>query len=868
LSKSRLLSPLRLRLLGLVAVASFPAALLIARLAGDERDSTYLRARESAFRVIDSALAEQQQRLRGGRQLIQALARLPEVTSPDTASCSHALKLLLPGFANYVDVERIRPDFQLDCGTATGLGARSDLGRDTVLARIIRESGSAEGYYSLGRRGEAQATIVEPIREPGGRIRFYIAVDMELSWLGRLPSSLPSYLGATASITRADGLVLARAPDLEHVGGTRPPPNAALADMVAARNGAIEGPGIDGQRKLFVFRQLPSANPVPVLLSIGLPVGIVYREANRNLLRNLLVAAVTLLLALMMAWVAADLLVIRDLRTLLGATDRIASGDLTARVPTRSGGGELHDLAETFNNMAGRLEERRREFLALGDASPDAIVRIDRDLRVEWANDAVLQRLHVGLDAVAGRRITELPVESSAVPLVTQHVRDTLSSGTRREVELHTTANGREGWVDLRFVPERDTSGTVTHVMLIARDVSARKHLETHLAQAERLDSIGKLAGSISHDFNNLLTAIIGNTEIAMRALEPDHRVRGELTEILGVARRASALTRQLLSFARRQPTTPRVIDVKPFIEEAAPLVRRLLSESITLELHLDPGAPRVRFDPTHLEQVLVNLATNARDAMPKGGSLTIASRRFTVTGDGTQGPDAPAPGDYLLLSVTDTGIGMSTVVRERIFEPFFTTKQDRDGTGLGLAVTYGIIRQHNGFIEVDSVEGKGTAFRIFLPATRENANFAPGSPALSTPAPTGREMILLVEDQGSVRTTVARQLRAHGYTVNEARDGVDALRLAISGAIPAPDLLITDLVMPRMGGETLAREMRREFPGVPILLISGFDERGSAGGMIERGEVSAFLEKPFEAAPLLRLVRELLDRAQAKAVV
>ena len=299
------------------------------------------------------------------------------------------------------------------------------------------------------------------------------------------------------------------------------------------------------------------------------------------------------------------MLVIRDVRALLGATRRIATGDLTARVPDRAGGGELHNLAATFNDMAQRLEERRREFLALGDASPDFIARIDCDMRIDWANEALVRRLGTTLETLVGKRIEEVPLEKPATALVVQHVTDVLKTGERREVEMHGSIGVRDVWVDLRFAPERDNVGDITHVMLIARDVTARKHLETHLAQAERLDSIGKLAGSISHDFNNLLTAIIGNTEIALRALEPDHRVRADLGEILDVARRASALTRQLLSFARRQVTTPRVIDVKPFITEASTLVRRLLGENVVLNLELDPKAPRIRFDPTHFEQVL-----------------------------------------------------------------------------------------------------------------------------------------------------------------------------------------------------------------------------------------------------------------------
>jgi PAS domain S-box-containing protein len=862
---SRLLSPLRLRLLGLVAVASFPAALLIGRLAIDERHATALRARDSTLRLLDSTLVEQQDLLRSGRQLLQSLALLHDVSGPEEL-CSRTLKLLSAAFTRFLDATRITPDQRMDC-SATPFDPRlADVSNVPSMRQAARTGQAVVGYYRLSRTGTPLATIIEPVRDAAGRLRFYLAIDVEMSWFTRLIGVLPPASGTTVTLFDADGFVFARVPDGEGFVGRRRP-NDTFASMAGRPGGFVEGIALDSVPKFYAFRMVPAANESPLTLAVGIPSGVVYRDADRNLRRNLLVAGVTLVLALMMAWIAADLFVIRDVRDLLGATTRVAAGDLTARVPTRTGSSELTRLADTFNQMAEHLEARRREFLALGDASPDAIVRITHDLRVDWANDALLRRLGTSLEAVTGVRITDIPVESDITPRVIELVRETLAGGERREIELQATGAGREGWVDLRFVPERDITGAITHVMLIARDVTARKHLEAHLAQAERLDSIGKLAGSISHDFNNLLTAIIGNTEIALRTLEPDHRARADLTEILDVSRRASSLTRQLLSFARRQPTTPRVIDVKPFIEEAATLLRRLLGEGVTLDLRLDPNAPRVRFDPTHLEQVLVNLATNGRDAMPKGGVLTIASSRATVPSDGKRTPDAPLPGEYLLLRVTDTGVGMSPAVQERIFEPFFTTKRDRDGTGLGLAVTYGVVRQHGGFIEVDSAEGAGTTFRIYFPATRDAADFQPRHVAAG-PAPTGRETVLLVEDQDPVRNTIARQLRSHGYSVIEARDGVDVLRRWDSGELAAFQLVITDLLMPRMGGEPLARELRQGFPNVPILLISGFDERGSARRMLERGEASALLEKPFESEPLLRLVRELLDRSPAHAEI
>ena len=470
------------------------------------------------------------------------------------------------------------------------------------------------------------------------------------------------------------------------------------------------------------------------------------------------------------------------------------------------------------------------------------------------------EELTGALDAeLAGAlELDELPLEPTLNTAVTQQVREVFATGRRRESEHFVASASGDTWIDLRVTPERNAAGEVTHAMVIARDVTARRQLASHLAQAERLDSIGKLAGHIAHDFNNLLTAIIGNAEIALRQLEPTDRVAADVEKIMDVSRRASSLTRQLLSFARRQSTTARVIDVRRFIEEATALLRRLAGDQVKFELQFDDSTPYVRFDPTQFEQVLVNLAANARDAMPTGGTLTITTSRRLITGS-DENLDGKVPGEYLMLTVSDTGVGMSPEVRQRIFEPFFSTKHSKGGTGLGLAVTYGALRQHGGTIEVESVEQHGATFRIFIPASQV-APEKPEIPEWAPEAPRGRETILLAEDQDDVRSTLSRLLRSHGYTVIDTEDGEEALSRIKRGDMPQFQLVITDLVMPHVGGEELVASLRPAFPDVPVLVISGFDQQGSLRRMYERGHASAFLEKPFEGRSLLKLVRELLD--------
>jgi two-component system cell cycle sensor histidine kinase/response regulator CckA len=859
----RLISPLRLRLLALVAIAFFPLVLLVVRLANDERQATTLRERDTSLRLLDVAVAEHRELTRTGLELLRHLPGMAEISSGDGATCSRSLREILATYANFINVSRITPELRIDCSAVAVPQSRSDAFTEPAVLRAAATSRSVRSWIKYGPLGQPVATIIEPVRDREGNIRYYLSIDAELNWFNNLARAIPPAPGANASLVDSTGFILARQPDGESFAGSRRAASGPLTRMIGKDSGFVDGVGLDGLRRLYAFRSLPADNPAPVLLMIGLPTSFLYADANRHLTTYLGLLLVMLSLTVIMAWIAADLFVIRDVKALLGATERLADGDLSTRVMVPSSKGELNDLAVRFNDLARRLEERRREFVLLGDSSPDAIARVTRNLEIEWANAALRARIGAGVDDITGCQLDELPLEPALISAVSQQVREVFDSGRQRETEQFVSTADGDSWIDLRVTPERNAAGEITHAMVIARDVTARRQLASHLAQAERLDSIGKLAGHIAHDFNNLLTAIIGNAEIALRQLEPTDRAAADVAKIMDVSRRASSLTRQLLSFARRQSTTTRVIDVRAFIEEVTPLLRRVVGDQIRLEVQLDPATPNVRFDPTQLEQVLVNLAANARDAMPGGGTLAITTSHRVVREDET-GIDGRVAGDYLQLTVSDTGVGMSPEVRQRIFEPFFSTKHSQGGTGLGLAVAYGAVRQHAGTIEVESTEHHGATFRLYVPTTTTEPEKQP-MPELAPQAPRGRETILLAEDQDDVRSTVARLLRSHGYAVIDTADGADALAKIEGGEMPPFQLLITDLVMPRIGGEALVAALRPNFPDVPVLVISGFDQQGSLRRMYERGHATAFLEKPFEGQPMLKLVRELLDQRASK---
>jgi two-component system cell cycle sensor histidine kinase/response regulator CckA len=408
---------------------------------------------------------------------------------------------------------------------------------------------------------------------------------------------------------------------------------------------------------------------------------------------------------------------------------------------------------------------------------------------------------------------------------------------------------------DAAITPIRDAAGAVVSYVGVKRDITRERFLEAQLRQSQKMEAVGQLAGGIAHDFNNLITAIRGYSELVRESLPPGDR--DDIDQVVLAADRAAELTRQMLAFSRRQVLQPRIVGPAEIVEGIAPMLRRLLGEHIELTVHAAPDVGHIRVDPSGLEQIIVNLAVNARDAMPGGGRLVIETTNAEIDVRSQPAHAEMTPGPYVVLRVTDTGCGMDEGTRARAFEPFFTTKEPGSGTGMGLATVYGIVRQSGGEIDLHSGLGQGTTFEIYLPRVDEEAITV----AVTTEAaavPRGSETILLVEDEGGVRTFARRVLEELGYTVLEASDGVEATEHAAThtGRI---DLLVTDVVMPRMGGPEVAERLRAARPGLPILFMSGFP--GNAVGGADLTQPGApVLAKPFTREGLGRAVRGALE--------
>ncbi|MDR3703391.1 MAG: ATP-binding protein [Candidatus Sulfopaludibacter sp.] len=390
----------------------------------------------------------------------------------------------------------------------------------------------------------------------------------------------------------------------------------------------------------------------------------------------------------------------------------------------------------------------------------------------------------------------------------------------------------------------------------LRKEMLRRQELERELIQAQKMEAVGRLAGGIAHDFNNLLTVILGYDEILREHVKDDPTALEYASEISQASERAASLTNQLLAFSRRQVSSPRVTDLNALVRNIDKMLKRVIGEDLELETRLDPALARVKVDPAHIDQVILNLAVNSRDAMPQGGKLTIETANAEITEGYASGHIGIAPGHWVMLAVSDSGVGMDAATRERIFEPFFTTKEKGKGTGLGLSIVYGIVKQSGGEVLVYSEPGHGTVFKIYLPA----AQAAEAAPAVTPHAPLepAGATILLVEDEDQVRTLTRIILERLGYRVLVAATPAEALRIA-GQAGENIDLLLTDIVMPLRYGTDLAADVQTLLPGIRVLFMSGYTDNSVVRqGLLSAG--TAFIQKPFTARDLNRKVREILN--------
>ena len=543
-----------------------------------------------------------------------------------------------------------------------------------------------------------------------------------------------------------------------------------------------------------------------------------------------------------------------------GITHIGASGNLSARLAIR-GTDELAYLGTAINSMLEDLEkaqvEQHQGRTRLGlmiERMPVVLWTTDSELRFTSAIGAGLEPLGLRSNELVGRTLFEyFQTKDPAFPPIAAHRKALDGQSVTYELQW------QERVFEAHVQPLRGSEGELTGIIAVALDITDRKHLADQLRQSQKMQAVGELAGGVAHDFNNLLMVVKGHAEMLIDRLPPTSPQRFNVEQIQTAAERAASLTRQLLAFSRKQVLQARVLDLNEVVGGMIQMVSRVIDENI--ELAFLPGAKlgNVKADPSQIEQVVLNLVVNARDAMPGGGRLTIETSGVELDKNYTVQHAIVdfEPGPYVMLTVADTGCGMDAQTQARIFEPFFTTKESGRGTGLGLATVYGVVKQSGGYIWVYSEPGQGSTFKVYLPRVAASAENASVEKIISAPA-SGSETILFVEDEQGVRELVREYLSGCGYSVLEASDGVQALEIAAMhpGAI---QMLITDVVMPRLSGRELAAQIASSRRNLKVLYISGYtDDSVFRHGVLEGG--MEFLQKPFNLKALAQKIREILD--------
>jgi PAS domain S-box-containing protein len=520
-------------------------------------------------------------------------------------------------------------------------------------------------------------------------------------------------------------------------------------------------------------------------------------------------------------------------------------------------------LMATIDRAAERSERRRAEaarqaseerLQLIFDHVSDALFVADTSGCILDANPAACELTQLSIDQLRSAQLEEILPESEAAVSAAYGSAPESTRGAVRQPACERACGVKESRVlDVQaavFAP-----GVLVYTI---RDLTKQRHLEEQLAQSQKMEAVGQLAGGVAHDFNNLLTVIMSYSAMLLQDLAPDDPQRADIQEIADAAARGSGLTRQLLAFSRKQVLQLRPVSVNDVVADIEKILRRLIGDDVELATTLDPAVSLISSDPGQMEQVLINLAVNARDAMPDGGRLHISTGEVTVPDDdGSDGIDVE-PGVYVAIAVRDTGTGMTRDVQQHVFEPFFTTKEPGKGTGLGLPTVYGIAKQAGGTVVIESEPGEGTAVTVYFPRMDDSAVAVPEHPGTHAPL-AGDETVLLVEDDASLRALAARALRINGYEVLMAANGAEALKVAASHPGPV-DIVASDVVMPGIGGRQLIEQLVETYAGIKVLFMSGYtnDEivrRGVLGGG------TAFLQKPFTPDQLVRSIRAVLDR-------
>jgi PAS domain S-box-containing protein len=861
----------------LVVIMAVPAAAVIVTSGLGARREALAEARADTRRFVDGLAAEQQNLFAAGQQLLVALAHLPQAKRQDPA-ISETLAEILRLNEQYTNIfiADLRGDVWAS-GFATG--------SFNVADRRYFQSTVASGQLSFGEFVVSRANrkssfnLAHPLRDDGGAMVGVIAIGFDLTYTRRLLGPAQLRPGANYHLLDHRGVILARGLEHEAYFGKAldPPTFAAIRD--GSDLGVIDGPAGPGPPEIVAYRKLrlvPGQEPA-IYVQASVPLDQVLGEANRALRRNVLAFAAILAVAFGLALVLGKISIVDRLALLERAATRLAEGDREGPVSALVKGGELGRLAGIFDGMAEKVSARERalresesNYREILDATSDAIFLHDAGSGDILLVNRSAERLYgYPHGEIPSLRVGELSAgtEGYTADDARRWMERAVTHGPQSFPWLARRKDGEQFWAEV--VLTASTIGGANRVLAVVRDVSERRRaeeerqkLQAQLLQSQKMEAVGRLAGGVAHDFNNLLTVINGTSELLLGDPGLAPALRDDVQTIRQAGQSAATLTQQLLAFSRKQVLQPVALDLNVLVGRIERMLRRVIGEDVDLVTHLGTELWSVRADPGQMEQVILNLAVNSRDAMPGGGKLTIETGNVVLDEDYASRHAEVRPGNHVLLAVSDSGVGMDPETLSKVFEPFFSTKGQL-GTGLGLSTVYGIVRQSGGHVLAYSEPGHGTTFKVYFPAQAGGESADPVRPAVTLAQSRGRT-VLVVEDSEGVRNLVVRVLSRRGHEVLQARDAAEALALAARSAGPI-HLLVSDVVMPGMTGRQLADRFLEVRPGTAVLFMSGYTENAIVHqGVLDPGV--DFLAKPFTLDALVRKVEEILRRGQGSS--
>jgi PAS domain S-box-containing protein len=886
------LHSVRVRLLGLVLLAGVPTLGLVLYSGLEQRHRAEERSLEQARHLTELASLNIDDALHDAQVLLQSLAQMPEVRRGDAAACEKLFHEVvvresgnLPRSLHPFHRGNARPG-QSGAGTAGAAQAPlpySAIALADLEGQLVASSIPVPGRVNIRDRANFQLALATHTiaisaypkghltQQPGvavayrvlgmdGRVRGVLVVTVEVGWLNAAVAGGLLPPGGTLLVLDSRGTVLTRFPDSGQYVGQAYPDVPVVHEVLARKEGEIEAASIDGVTRLWSFRPVAVAPGSDIFVALGFSPKAIFAEADRVTQRQALVLVLLLGSMTLALWLWANRFILRPVDALMRVTRRLQTGQLSARTDLTETS-ELGELGRSFDEMAEELQSREQELRAskltleaVLASSPIAILTLNREGRVTLWTPAAERLFGWSAGEVRSR---EVPFATPGQAPEAGGLGARLRTGEPFMDEEWTGVHrdGRRLDLSVSSLPLTRADGTVTGQVVAVADLTARRQLERQLQQSQQMEAIGRLAGGVAHDFNNLLTVIQGLSEAVLDRAQLDADSRHDLDGVRQATLRGSELSAQLLAFGRRQRAEPRVVDLNEQVQGMAGMLRRLIGEDIQLETRLQATPSRIKADPGQIGQAITYLLVNARDAMPRGGKLVIETANASCAEALGRRCKAGCPGSCVTLAVSDTGTGMDADTLEHVFEPFFAAGERLPGNGLGLAAVYGIVQQCGGDIEVTSEPGRGSTFRIFLPAA-SGAVATAAAPSGARHATGSSGAVLLVEDDEDVREVSRSALERAGYHVLEARDGQEALEVAQRHPGPIA-LLLTDVVMPEMGGPELAGRLQQVLPALPVLYFSGYAP-GSGGGLgVPAG--APFLPKPFRPAVLVGKVREIL---------